>query len=107
MHSIATGFFTISSHWIPLFFHLFLSTLLHFYMYSVKKISIGLYCVAAVCLQCVKADAKVDESEFRANMIKSAFQHAWKGYSSFAYGHDELQPMTNGTTDSRYSKNTL
>lgn len=40
-------------------------------------------------------------------MVKSAFQHAWNGYSSFAYGHDELQPITNGTTDSRYSKDTL
>lgn len=71
-------------------------------MYSVKKISIGLYCIAAVCLQCVKADSKASESAFRANMVKSAFQHAWNGYSSFAYGHDELQPITNGTTDSRY-----
>ncbi|KAF1800385.1 glycoside hydrolase family 47 protein [Mucor lusitanicus] len=70
-------------------------------MYTVKKISIGLYCIAALGLQCVRADAKADELTFRANMVKSAFQHAWNGYTSFAYGHDELQPITNGTTDSR------
>ncbi|KAI8352831.1 glycoside hydrolase [Choanephora cucurbitarum] len=37
----------------------------------------------------------------RAEMVKNAFRHAWKGYSDYAFGHDELQPMTNGTTDSR------
>ncbi|KAG2213585.1 hypothetical protein INT46_002737, partial [Mucor plumbeus] len=41
------------------------------------------------------------ETALRAEMVKNAFKHAWEGYSNFAYGHDELQPMTNGTTDSR------
>ena len=26
--------------------------------------------------------------------IKQAFQHAWKGYKQFAWGHDMLKPMT-------------
>jgi mannosyl-oligosaccharide alpha-1,2-mannosidase len=73
-------------------------------MYSVKKISIGLYCVATICLQYVKAESATTagETALRAEMVKNAFKHAWEGYSNFAYGHDELQPMTNGTTDSRY-----
>ncbi|KAI8987195.1 glycoside hydrolase [Pilobolus umbonatus] len=37
----------------------------------------------------------------RAEIIKDAFKHAWRGYSIHAYGHDELQPITNGTTNSR------
>ncbi|KAI9361502.1 glycoside hydrolase [Pilaira anomala] len=39
--------------------------------------------------------------DHRAEAIKNAFKHAWKGYSDYAYGHDELRPLTNGTTDSR------
>lgn len=53
-------------------------------------------------LQHVVADAITPNSdEYKANMIKKAFKHAWKGYSRYAYGHDELSPMTNGATDSR------
>ena len=26
--------------------------------------------------------------------IKQAFQHAWKGYKEFAWGHDMLKPMS-------------
>lgn len=64
-----------------------------------KRIVLGLSAISAVYLQCVAADSSTDE--YRATMVKDAFKHAWRGYSSFAYGHDELQPITNGTTDSR------
>ncbi|KAI9018126.1 glycoside hydrolase [Phycomyces nitens] len=37
----------------------------------------------------------------RAETIKNAFRHAWGGYAEHAFGHDELEPLTNGTTDSR------
>lgn len=66
-------------------------------MYS-KKSTFGLACIATICLSTLAAPIEVDE---RASMIRDAFQHAWRGYSTHAYGHDELQPMTNGTTDSR------
>jgi mannosyl-oligosaccharide alpha-1,2-mannosidase len=75
--------------------------------YSTKK-TIGLACIATICLASVVSAAPADENAIvdsmvdnRAEMVKNAFKHAWKGYSEFAYGHDELQPMTNGTTDSR------
>lgn len=68
-------------------------------MFSIKRIVLGLSAIASVYLSHVAADATTDE--YRATMVKEAFQHAWRGYSRFAYGHDELQPMTNGTTDSR------
>ncbi|KAG0183274.1 hypothetical protein DFQ29_007820 [Apophysomyces sp. BC1021] len=41
--------------------------------------------------------------EQRAGIIKDAFKYAWEGYRLHAFGHDELQPMTNKTTDSRYA----
>lgn len=37
----------------------------------------------------------------RAAAIKEAFTHSWNGYSKFAFGHDELLPVTNQPQDSR------
>eukprot|EP00808_Paulinella_micropora_P002280 g4032.t1 len=36
----------------------------------------------------------------RQSEVKRAFQHAWTGYSKFAWGHDEVRPQTNETNDS-------
>eukprot|EP00808_Paulinella_micropora_P002279 g4031.t1 len=47
---------------------------------------------------------EVDEKEqvwrARQSEVKRAFQHAWTGYSRFAWGHDEVRPQTNETNDS-------
>ncbi|KAI7879575.1 seven-hairpin glycosidase [Lichtheimia hyalospora FSU 10163] len=37
----------------------------------------------------------------RTEVIKNAFRHAWNGYNQYAFGHDELRPVSNGTNDSR------
>lgn len=39
----------------------------------------------------------MDEStdEFRRNAVKNAFLHAWRGYEKYAWGHDEVRPLTN------------
>ncbi|KAL7268386.1 hypothetical protein RUND412_008993 [Rhizina undulata] len=37
----------------------------------------------------------------RAAAIKEAYVHSWEGYVKYAWGHDELQPVTNGTSDPR------
>lgn len=77
--------------------------------YSTKK-TIGLVCIATLCLSAVVSARPTEQENVavnntmvvdRAEMVKNAFKHAWKGYSEFAFGHDELEPMTNGTTDSR------
>lgn len=36
----------------------------------------------------------------RVAAVRNAFLHAWKGYRAFAFGHDEISPVTNGTNDS-------
>lgn len=38
----------------------------------------------------------------RTEAVKNAFRHAWNGYTKYAFGHDELRPLTNGTSDTRY-----
>ncbi|KAI8083909.1 glycoside hydrolase [Thamnidium elegans] len=65
--------------------------------------SLGLASIATFCLTVLAAPSGLEDNgiDDRAEIIKSAFKHAWKGYSDYAYGHDELQPLTNGTTDSR------
>lgn len=69
-------------------------------MYYSKRITLGLTCVATVCLSVSALEENINV-DYRADMIKDAFKHAWNGYTTFAYGHDELRPITNGTTDSR------
>ena len=37
--------------------------------------------------------------ESRAEAVRQAFLHAYRGYKEHAYGHDELLPLTNGSVD--------
>lgn len=30
----------------------------------------------------------------RMEAVREAFRHAWKGYKAFAWGHDELKPVS-------------
>ncbi|XP_041854749.1 mannosidase, alpha, class 1B, member 1b [Melanotaenia boesemani] len=40
-------------------------------------------------------DVKVsDKSGSRLEEVQEAFRHAWKGYKDFAWGHDELRPVS-------------
>lgn len=38
----------------------------------------------------------------RADAIKEAFTHSWEGYVKYAYGKDELRPVSNTGSNSRY-----
>lgn len=33
-------------------------------------------------------------AESRLEAVREAFRHAWKGYKDFAWGHDELKPIS-------------
>lgn len=39
-------------------------------------------------------------SNKRQEAVRNAMLHAWEGYSTFAWGHDELRPSSNITNDS-------
>lgn len=41
------------------------------------------------------------KNQEKADAVKEAFQHAWKGYTKYAFPHDELRPVSNGYGDSR------
>lgn len=38
----------------------------------------------------------------RADAVKAAFEFAWDGYYKYAFPHDELHPVSNSYSDSRY-----
>lgn len=35
----------------------------------------------------------------RQRAVVAAFKHAWKGYKQFAWGHDNLRPISMGSSD--------
>jgi hypothetical protein len=39
----------------------------------------------------------------RSDAVKAAFEFAWNGYKKYAFPHDELHPVSNSYSDSRYS----
>jgi len=38
-------------------------------------------------------------AEVSAERVRDAFRHAWGGYKRYAWGHDELRPLTRGAKD--------
>lgn len=42
------------------------------------------------CSLAVVSEKPVD----RAEAVREAFRHAWNGYKAFAWGHDELKPIS-------------
>lgn len=38
----------------------------------------------------------------KAGAIKEAFTHSWDGYVKYAFGKDELRPLSNTGSNSRY-----
>lgn len=44
--------------------------------------------------------ATVTDTRERAERVKRAFQHAWRGYAKTAFGHDEIRPASNKVGDS-------
>lgn len=42
------------------------------------------------------------EAQYRANAVKEAFEFAWDGYYKYAFPNDELLPVNNSFSNSRY-----
>ena len=50
----------------------------------------------------VQRQTRYSINEERAAAVKEAFKFAWDGYHKYAFPHDELHPLSNGFSDSRY-----
>lgn len=46
---------------------------------------------------------KCTSNNDKSNKIKESFLLAYNGYKKYAWGHDELLPLSKGASDSRYT----
>ena len=54
---------------------------------------IGLVLISAIASQIVFAQQPVNKPQL-ANQVRSEFLHAWNGYKKYAWGHDDLKPLS-------------
>jgi ER degradation enhancer, mannosidase alpha-like 2 len=70
----------------------------------------GRWALAAVCILATgcerppewrgaDAPASVTADSVAANRVREAFLHAWSGYEQYAWGHDQLLPLSRGARD--------
>lgn len=55
-------------------------------------------CVLVALFACQTTQKPIDKSAL-AEQVKSEFQHAWQGYKTYAWGHDQLKPISKGFSD--------
>src|ERR1700753_2705233 len=46
-----------------------------------------------------RAGASIDRRELVAERVRAEFLHAWRGYHKYAWGHDELRPLSKTSHD--------
>src|SRR3989475_12894250 len=49
--------------------------------------------IASVCAQVANLQARVNKQQLAAQ-VRSEFLHAWNGYKKYAWGHDDLKPLS-------------
>ncbi len=59
--------------------------------------------LATICpvlvLACLRGLSTNDRTSQTAETVKKEFRHAWSAYKSYAWGHDELKPLSKGARD--------
>lgn len=66
---------------------------------------IAAFAISSSKATAIKRDGHLDSctaNNERAQRIKGSFQFAYNGYKQYAFGHDELLPVSEGFSDSRY-----
>jgi hypothetical protein len=59
---------------------------------------IGLFLIAAIAAPIVSSQPPVKKPQLAAQ-VRSEFLHAWNGYKKYAWGHDDLKPLSKGFHD--------
>ena len=59
------------------------------------------FALVAPCLAAIPTQPVLRLQTDQAGAVEEAFQHAWDGYTKYAFPHDELHPVSNGYGDSR------
>jgi mannosidase alpha-like ER degradation enhancer 2 len=64
-----------------------------------SKLIISIFLVfAIVSTSLAQTKGKIDKKQL-ANQVKSEFLHAWNGYKKYAWGHDDLKPLSKSYKD--------
>lgn len=58
--------------------------------------------IATVDSAIIPLEKKQTSPSARAEAVKEAFTHSWDGYVKYAFGKDELRPVSNTGSNSRY-----
>src|SRR3982074_2486314 len=59
---------------------------------------IGVVLISAVAASSAHAQRPTNKAQL-ANQIRSEFLHSWNGYKKYAWGHDDLKPLSKGYHD--------
>jgi len=59
---------------------------------------IGLLLIAAIAAPITCAQTPINKPQL-AGQVRDEFLHAWNGYKKYAWGHDDLKPLTKGYHD--------
>lgn len=66
---------------------------------SKSKVSISIFLVLAIVSSSfAQSKQKIDKKRL-AKQVKSEFLHAWNGYKKYAWGHDDLKPLSKSYKD--------
>ena len=66
---------------------------------SKSKISISILLVFAIVSSSFAQSKQQINKKQLANEVKSEFLHAWNGYKKYAWGHDDLKPLSKSYKD--------
>lgn len=73
-------------------------------MTRIKSVILGVLLPVTLAHPTYTNDRRKDDasSAERAQSVIDAFRVSWDGYHTYAFPHDELHPVSNGFSDSRY-----
>ena len=68
-------------------------------MLACTLILLAAFLSGAMQAEATPPPATADDSAAMAARIRQEFLHAWRGYHEYAWGHDELRPLSKGFHD--------
>jgi hypothetical protein len=59
---------------------------------------IGLIMILATATSTIRPQETINRPQL-ANQVRAEFLHAWNGYKKYAWGHDDLKPLSKSFHD--------
>src|SRR5512143_2419667 len=65
----------------------------------VHRLLVPSFIIAIICATAYPVRAQHYSSANLADSVRTEFLHAWNGYKTYAWGHDELKPLSKSYND--------